>query len=926
MAVQNEHLFKIGNANMQGLSAPSKALLQFYLNRKKPHIFTLSETHLDDTVYMRFRDYTMIRKDRDRQGGGVAILVHKNLAYQQIDVQQQSTNEHITIHAHLTDNQSVYITSIYVRPRDYLDENLITTLLTRYKKHIILGDFNAHHENFGSTTTDAQGRHLDDIIVQHNLVMMNGKEHTLIHPHGTELVDYVLATLNVGSKLYKYEVDGFVGSDHIPSCTTISTSAVKTTSPPKEITVIRKLDTEAYKEELETTLQPPEHRLHNKEEIDTYIKYLTEKLNQATTNHTPTKIIRPGSWCPSPGTMKIIRKRRALIRNRNRQRNPPPDTQAEIIRLGEHIRLLVIYERQLQWRDLCTEDLSEFSTNSHQFWKTFKKLTNRSAQPNNHILEYQGTIAVTPQQKADLQVKFYQHRMTPINDNINQELTDDILHYNLQHTSDFNITEVIENNEPQLPQHPLIREITEQEIMQYAKKLPNKTPGPDNIHNAALKYAPKKFTKYYCQLLNACLTIGYFPDNWKIATVCPILKPHKPKQDPKSYRPIALTSTMGKLFEKIINARLRNHLENNNILNPNQCGFRAGRSTTDQLLKCTQSIQEKSATHKHLLLTVDMEAAFDKVWHPGLLYKLHKLDLPPGITRLMASYLTNRLLQVKNGEAISQRICIEGSVPQGGVFSTNLFNIYVNDIPHGNVDVQISQFADDVAIWSRAKRLPVAGIRLQQYIHRLDHWCKNWRIILNPAKSTLLNLSQIPNPPQITMRQHNLTYHEETTFLGLRIKRSLTWGAHVKNITQRCENRLNLLKMIRGTDWGASPEIIIHTYKALILPVITYAYAAWCNIPTQHIDKLQVIQNKALRIAYRVRPLDFITNASLHQRANIPSVREVCLHHARNFINTRHTENTNQQLTDIIEAHIADPAIVHTLRRTPLHTLLPNQE
>ncbi|XP_064462135.1 uncharacterized protein LOC135372457 [Ornithodoros turicata] len=71
------------------------------------------------------------------------------------------------------------------------------------------------------------------------------------------------------------------------------------------------------------------------------------------------------------------------------------------------------------------------------------------------------------------------------------------------------------------------------------------------------------------------------PSAWKTATIIPILKPGKDSSTPSSYRPIALTSCIGKTFELIVNNRLVHYLEENNCLSEFQCWFRMGCSTTD---------------------------------------------------------------------------------------------------------------------------------------------------------------------------------------------------------------------------------------------------------------------------------------------------------------------------------------------------------
>ena len=85
-----------------------------------------------------------------------------------------------------------------------------------------------------------------------------------------------------------------------------------------------------------------------------------------------------------------------------------------------------------------------------------------------------------------------------------------------------------------------------------------------------------------------------FPSTWKQSTIIPILKPGKPYDSPSSYRRISLTSCTSKFFERMFLGRLTYFLEQQDILSPVQAGFRPGRSTVDQVLLLSQSIQISS--------------------------------------------------------------------------------------------------------------------------------------------------------------------------------------------------------------------------------------------------------------------------------------------------------------------------------------------
>ena len=145
-----------------------------------------------------------------------------------------------------------------------------------------------------------------------------------------------------------------------------------------------------------------------------------------------------------------------------------------------------------------------------------------------------------------------------------------------------------------------------------------KSPGPDKITNEMLEHLG---TKAKSKLL------GIFNNIWKteLADMVPIHKKGKDRANTDSYRPISLTSYVGKLMERMINTLLVWHLEKNNIITPEQAGFRQHHSTKDQVTHIAQKIEDGFQDKQHTLTVwIDMEKAYDRVWKDGLRLKLQK--------------------------------------------------------------------------------------------------------------------------------------------------------------------------------------------------------------------------------------------------------------------------------------------------------------
>ena len=165
-----------------------------------------------------------------------------------------------------------------------------------------------------------------------------------------------------------------------------------------------------------------------------------------------------------------------------------------------------------------------------------------------------------------------------------------------------------------------------------------------------LKHLPHSGMDLLLYLFNLSWSSHSFPSIWKTSSIIPIHKMGKPLDSSASFRPISLTSSVSKLFERIILSRLLFFLESNSILSPRQTGFRPGGSTLDQILFLSQSISDgfnkPRPGSRTILSTIDFSKAFDSVWHPALFHKLISAGLPPCMARWTQSFLSDRRASV----------------------------------------------------------------------------------------------------------------------------------------------------------------------------------------------------------------------------------------------------------------------------------------
>ena len=190
-----------------------------------------------------------------------------------------------------------------------------------------------------------------------------------------------------------------------------------------------------------------------------------------------------------------------------------------------------------------------------------------------------------------------------------------------------------------------------------------------------------------------CLKESCFPDCWKVSLVFPVFKNLGERSTAKNYCLVSLFSVVSKVFEKLVNNRIVDHLAKYGIFSDFQYGFRSSRSTTDLL---TDLLNRSGPTQDTAL---DISKAFDRVWHAGLPHKLTSYGISGQVFGLISSFLSNRQLRVVLDGKSSQEYQVNDGVLQGSILSPRLFLLYINDLPD-DVICDIAIYADDTFLYS----------------------------------------------------------------------------------------------------------------------------------------------------------------------------------------------------------------------------------
>ena len=209
----------------------------------------------------------------------------------------------------------------------------------------------------------------------------------------------------------------------------------------------------------------------------------------------------------------------------------------------------------------------------------------------------------------------------------------------------------------------------------------SKASGSDCTPVVVLKNCEPELSYILIEVFSKCLKESCFSDSWKVSSMVPVFKNVGEKSTAKSYRPVSLLSVVSKVFEKLVNDRIVDHLKKCGLFYF-QYGFRSSRSTADLLTVVSDRIARafnRSGTTRAAAL--DISKPFDRVWHVCLLHKLKSYGISGQIFGLHSAFLSNGQLQVVLDGKSSQEYPVNPGVPQGSILYPTLFLLYINDFP-----------------------------------------------------------------------------------------------------------------------------------------------------------------------------------------------------------------------------------------------------
>ena len=692
---------------------------------------------------------------------------------------------------------------------------------------VLMGDSNAHSSTWGSSDNNARGDNWEQYIIQHGLHIANDTTctyDTFSNHLGHSNIDIALSS-NPQSINDWTNTNTFHGSDHaIILMHGNSSLAVND----KYFQNLSKTDWQKFERSLPHLT---EFEVKTTVDFNRRAGDLISNIQIAFNKACPQKKAYPGTPCKwwTPTLSNLLRKKKIQAGIARRHRGTQRGYRALIAKrsLGSLFQKTVRKEKAESWK-LFTSNISS-SKNIASLFKTLKHKNNF----NLPLLTRQdGTMSLG--QEDNLTILRQSH----------------FSNSDANFTRDEGDNQIRENTLPDSLSDFLSIELLTKAIA----SLPNgKAPGPDGIKNEILSRLPAHYKQELLNQFRFSIANSYLPLSWLDINAIYIKKAgNRSASNPKTYRPIGLSSSLLKLCERLINWRLKSTVLSKGI--PKQHAFTLGKSTETAISDLVNFMEKaKSNNQMAIVLSIDIQGAFDSVPFDVIRDSLEMHGVEPEIVRWLDYLSRNRVITTKEGNAVLSFRPLEGTT-QGGLNGPDIWVICLWAIifTAAAAKSKLSKFADDLISAIMGKDITVMRDILQMCLNELCAWLNERGLTISAQKSMCMIVNKgrkIKMPKNLELNGTEIPFVEEFKYLGVTVDSNLTWRPHVRERLKKAKSDLMIARKLVTNTWGLTPQRMAWLYQSIVRPSIDYSCHVWArpgDCPPGLMRELDKIQRLAL--------------------------------------------------------------------------------
>ena len=821
--------------------------------------------------------------DSNPRGGNTAIYTRRGLRYEQIKerpfVTEDVTTEWNGIEIFTTDERSIVMHNIYRPPIRQTEQDertdLFSTALWPTGKNIIYaGDINAHHPLWEETccSPDSIGEAVADWCVENRFIPLNDGRPTRRAPNSEGTApDVILCHSDLERRMSWDTAEDDFGSDHTPMVLKIKVDGSQPSIFPRETYCYKKANWEQFTEITEEKFANIDRELNVHQlakEFEAHVIYAADKTIPKGARRTP----RP--WIEGQDELK------ALIKDRVEKKKKAHLGVLEKEEWYEARRKCaeeIMKTRSKEWKAFCAE--LSYRTDPSKVARIFNSLDeNIGDTGSDQVIRNKGKILKSNVEKATAFNNHYAE-VSRLSFRKKDKKIKRIVKAKLKEK----VTDTEGINSPFL-KTDLVK------LIQEAKT--GRATGDDRISNEMMKNLGPSGIDILLKLINISWSQSVVPNAWRRAKIIPLHKKGKSHGEILSYRPIALTSHVAKIAERLIKDRLYTWAESHQLIPPEQFGFRKGKSTEDCIARIIQTVQDgwektvnRSKTVKEglqdkaarsVILAFDFAKAYDKVWKTGLAHKLIKQGVPLKLIKWIDCFINRRVAKVVvNNESSGWKKYKDG-LPQGSVLSPLLFVLFLADLPNdlNSERVSCNLYADDTSVIAQGNTLNEALRNAQQAADNFMKWAWQWKMRVATEKTQMLICTQSSVEAQeaikaekgeatqafIWMNRAKILPSECITILGVKLDRLLHMGKQCEFVAKKARRRVNQLARISARTWGSDETTKHSLVTAFVDSTVRYACGGWMAAASKsHLEKIEVERRRAARIqtnCVRSTPID----------------------------------------------------------------------